>query len=168
MKKRDLKRLALLGLTSGIIIANQSFADPYSEDFSDNGYYIDQPEGMFSPNGCAGLTASRDVSDNDPNNGNLNYHVLTEEELLLELNDKGRAMYQNLDDDGKKLAIKVASQMCNGTNECSGLNACQTDKNKCAGQGSCKGQSKCAISDKNLAVKLVSEKMAKKRKALEN
>jgi hypothetical protein len=43
-----------------------------------------------------------------------------------------------------------------------------TYKNSCAGKGSCKGQGKCAISYKNLAVKLVYNKMAAKRAKLQN
>ncbi len=99
----------------------------------------------------------------DLNSENMNYRLMTEDDLLLELNDEGTKLYQSLSPEGKKLALTVASQYCNGTNECKGLNSCQTEKNKCAGQGSCKGQSKCAISDKNLAVKLVHDKMAAKR-----
>lgn len=146
--------------------------------------------------GCPGITASRDLpksnlqdpskladaktssaksstdKDNygdDPNNGNLGYHLMTEDELLLELNDEATKLYNSLSPEGKALAREVASQRCNGTNDCKGLNACQTEHNKCAGQGSCKGTSKCAFSDKNLAVKVVAKKMAEKRNgALKN
>lgn len=99
----------------------------------------------------------------DPNSENMGYYLMSEDELLLELNDEGTKIYKSLSPEGKKLAREVASQRCNGTNSCKGLNACQTDQNSCAGKGSCKGKSKCAISDKNLAVKLVAKKMAEKR-----
>lgn len=99
----------------------------------------------------------------DPNAGNLGYHIMTEDEFLLDLNDEGYKLYMSLSPDGKVLAREVASSRCNGANQCSGLNACATDKNECAGKGTCKGTSKCAISDKNLAVKLVAKKMAEKR-----
>lgn len=99
----------------------------------------------------------------DPNSENLGYHLMTEDELLMQLNDQGAKQYKALSPEGKALAREVASQRCQGTNECKGLNACQTDSNKCAGQGSCKGQSKCAFSDKNVAIKLVSKKMSEKR-----
>jgi hypothetical protein len=95
--------------------------------------------------------------------GNITYQLMTEDELLLELNEEGTRVYNNLSPEGKQLALRTASRSCNGTNECSGLNACATDKNKCAGKGSCKGQTKCAISDKNFAVKLSDKKMAEKR-----
>lgn len=97
------------------------------------------------------------------NDGNVNYELMTEDDLLLQLNSEGTKIYNSLSPEGKKMAIHVASAACNGTNLCKGLNACATDTNKCAGQGQCKGQGKCSFSDKNLAVKLVAKKMAEKR-----
>lgn len=99
----------------------------------------------------------------DPAYGSLGYHLMTEDELLSELNDEGTKLYQSLSPEGKALVRKMASARCNGTNDCAGLNACATDKNSCAGKGKCKGQGKCSFADKNLAVKLVADKMAKKR-----
>lgn len=130
---------------------------------------------------CGGLTADADTKTNPSsamplpkqaneykddkggNSGNMGYHLMTEDELMMELDSKGQDLYKKLDQKGKELARYVASQRCNGTNMCAGLNACATDSNKCAGQGSCKGTGKCAFADKNQAVKVVSEKMAKKR-----
>lgn len=103
---------------------------------------------------------------NDPNSENLGYHLMTEKELLLELNDAGTKQYQSLSPEGKALAIEVASQRCARTNSCRGLNACATDSNKCAGQGSCRGKTKCGFSDKNLAVKIAAQKMQAKRSDL--
>ena len=103
----------------------------------------------------------------DPSYGNMGYHLMTEDELLLELNDEGTKLYNSLDAEGKALAREVASARCNGTNKCSGLNACAGPNNACAGKGKCQGQTKCAFSDKNLAVKVVVEKMAKKRANLQ-
>jgi hypothetical protein len=94
---------------------------------------------------------------------NITYHDMTEEELLSQLNDQSKKLYESLDAEGKKMALKIASNKCNGTNDCKGQNACETEENKCAGQGSCKGKSKCAVSDANLAVKLAAKVMAEKR-----
>lgn len=102
----------------------------------------------------------------DPNDQNIGYHVLSEEELTLELNDDSLKIYQKMSPEAKELTRLVASARCNKTNECRGLNACKTDTNDCAGKGSCKGTGKCAISDKNLAVKLVQDKMEAKRQNL--
>jgi hypothetical protein len=120
------------------------------------------------PNRCGGIVADndKDKAPVDPNSENLGYHLLSEDELLLQLNDAGVKQYQALSPEGKALAREVASQRCNSTNSCKGLNACQTEHNACAGKGSCKGQSKCAHSDKNMVIKLVAEKMTEKRQAL--
>lgn len=115
----------------------------------------------------AAETPKNDKPAADPAYGNMGYHLMTEDELLLELNDDGIKLYNSLDAEGKALAREVASARCNGTNKCSGLNACAGPNNSCAGQGKCQGQSKCAFSDKNLVVKLVAEKMAKKRAKLQ-
>lgn len=127
--------------------------------------------------GC-GAIAAREISEDtklqDPskvnageyaeaNSSNLGYHLMTEDELLLEMNDAGVKQYKALSPEGQALARKLASQRCAGTNDCKGENACKTEKNSCAGKGGCKGTTKCALSDKNLAVKLAADKMAAKR-----
>ncbi len=88
---------------------------------------------------------------------------MSEGDLLLQLNSEGIKQYKKLSPEGQELARKLASQRCGGTNSCSGENACKTETNDCAGKGKCKGTTKCAISDKNLAVKIAAEKMANKR-----
>lgn len=151
MKKNDFAKLALLGLTSGVLIVNQSGHAKLSAA---------QPQ-TVSP-------ATKSPSDNESNynedNGNIGYHILSEDELLDELNEQGEKLYNSLNEEGKKLAREVASGRCNATNLCKGLNACKTDKNSCAGQGSCKGQGKCGFSDKNLAVQVVAKKMQEQKK----
>lgn len=143
MKRRNLTQLALLGLAHGLLLNSQIDA-------------------ATADKGASKATTYKEV---DPNSENMNYHLMTEDELLLELDDNGVKLYQSLTPEGKKIAREVASQSCNGTNICKGYNACQTEKNACAGQGACKGQSKCAHADKNVAVRLVAEKMAAKRGA---
>lgn len=92
---------------------------------------------------------------------------MAEKELLLELNEEGIRMYKGLNKEGKALALKVASNYCDHTNPCKNLNACRTDKNPCAGQSNnCAQQGKCSFSDKNLAVKVVYDKMNAKRNNL--
>lgn len=136
MNKKDLKKLALLGIFSGIAITQPAQAEEYQSEFDQE--------------------------------GNRGYHLFTEDELMLELNAKHARIYMSLSPEGKELARKVASQRCQNTNYCKGLNACKTDKNECAGRGDCKGTSKCGFADKNLAVKVVANKMADKRKSLTN
>lgn len=144
MQKRNLKKLAVLGLASGLLAASHL-----------NAAEATKPDNK--------TTDTKGPSSANPDDGNLDYHLMTEDELLLELSPKGAQLYKSLDAEGKALALKVASQRCNGTNECKGLNACKTDKHDCAGLGECNSQSKCAFSDKNLAVKVVSKYMEQKR-----
>jgi hypothetical protein len=153
MKSKKLTQFALIGLASGFLINGKSLA---KEPSSNAG----------TPPTSAPNSQSNKGDLDDPNKGNLGYHLLTEDELLLELNDESTKIYNKLTPEGKALARLVASQRCNGSNECKGLNACQTDQNDCAGKGSCKGKSKCAFSDKNLAVKVAAKKMAEKRARL--
>lgn len=135
-----MKKIALLGLSTGFLISSQLNAATATTD-KDKAPTV------------KGATAV------DLNDGNAGYKLMTEDELLMELTDQGAAQYKALDPKGKELARYVASQRCNNTNECKGLNACQTDKNDCAGKGACKGKGKCAFSDKNLAIKVVADKM---------
>lgn len=155
MKKRDLKKLALLGLTTGMILSQ----DVQSNEMHDK----IEISSLLAANTSTDTKPKGTDTTSNPNDSNLGYHLMTEEELLLELNTDGQRMYKQLDAHDKKMALEVASERCNNSNECKGLNACKTDKNECAGKGSCKGQGKCAIADKNLAVKLVYDKMQKKR-----
>jgi|NOAtaT_6_FD_contig_51_4188430_length_1240_multi_6_in_0_out_0_1 hypothetical protein len=165
MKKKNLRNLAILGISSGLLISTQASAA------NANG---SSPKATFQAAKSSGKIAfndtdtSKDKDDKknkykDANDGNVGYHEMTEDELLIELDSDGVAMYNSLTPEGKALARKVASMRCNGTNLCKGLNACATDKNDCAGKGQCKGQGKCALSDKKVAVKLVRDKMAQKR-----
>lgn len=142
MNKNDMKKLALLGLVSGTMVC----------------------QGLHAADATAKAAAdTKAKSIEELNAQNVGYHLYTEDELLLELNDEGAKLFKSLSPEGKKLALEVASARCNGTNSCKGLNGCQTANNSCAGKGSCKGTGKCAIADKNLAVKLVHNKMAKER-----
>lgn len=148
MNKKRLKKLALLGLTSGLCIA----------------------QGVNAEEAKKGNEDSRKNKDEqvDPNEGNLGYKLMTEDELMIELNAEGQKMYKELSAEGKALALEVASMRCQQTNPCAGLNACATDDNKCAGKGSCKGKGKCAVSNKNDAVKLVHDKLMKEKREKAN
>lgn len=144
-KKRNLAQGMLAGITVGILLSNArlSAEDKKASDF---------------PN----LMQLAEESG-----GNITYHLMTSDEIMLELTPEGAKTFNSLGPDGQKLALEIASRSCNGTNDCKGQNACRTKDNDCAGKGKCKGQTKCAVSDKNLAVKIAAQVMADKRKALE-
>lgn len=119
--------------------------------------------GAFSLS-AADTKDAKAASPDDPAYGNMNYHLMTDDDIRLELSPEGIKLYNSLDAEGKALARKVASQRCAKTNDCKGLNACATDDNKCAGQGKCKGTSKCGFSNKDLAVKVVYDKLMKEKR----
>lgn len=102
----------------------------------------------------------------DYSSENTGYKLMTEKELFLNLNAESRKTYASLSPEGQQLVLKVASQRCQGANECKGLGGCKTEGHACAGQNSCKGQGLCAIGDKNLVIQLVQKKMAEKRESL--
>ncbi|MBA3239310.1 MAG: hypothetical protein H0T62_13335 [Parachlamydiaceae bacterium] len=152
MEREKIRKMALLGLVNGLLLSTSATLLANENVKTPNTPTINTPISKEANNAAV-----------DPNSENLGYHLMTEDELLLELNDAGTKQYNALSPEGKALARDVASQRCQNSNSCQGLNACESEKNKCAGQGTCKGTSKCAFSDKNLAVRVVSEKMAKKR-----
>lgn len=152
MKKNDFAKLALMGLTSSVLLLN-----------SDGQRKLSAAELAPSSEKTASADKDSEHSNYNEDNGNIGYHLYTEEELLDELNQEGEKLYMSLNEEGKKLAREVASGRCNKTNLCKGLNACQTDKNSCAGKGSCKAQGKCGFGDKNLAVKVVADKLQKEK-----
>ena len=154
MQKEKIIKVAFLGLVNGLLISSSG-----SILAKENGK-TQSPQVLNSP---TSTDANKEDAPADPNSENLGYHLMTEDELLLELNDAGTKQYMSLSPEGKALAREVASQRCQGSNSCKGLNACESEKNKCAGKGTCKGTSKCAVSDKNLAVRIVADKMAQKR-----
>lgn len=147
MKKRNLAHLMITGIASGLCVLMLSASDDQSED--------------------AKSKFAKWIEKVESTDGNITYHALAEEDLLLQLNQNTAQIYKLLSPEGKKLALEIASRSCNGTNKCKGTNACRTEHNACLGQGQCKGQTVCAISDKNLAVKLAAKKMAEKRAELQ-
>lgn len=89
--------------------------------------------------------------------------AITESELRSQLNDEGKRMYDRLDAEGKKLALRLANQDCKGKNSCKGENSCKTSKNDCAGKGGCAGTSPAPFKDLNQAVKIAAKKQEEKR-----
>lgn len=139
MKKNQLKKLALLGLSSGILLSSQSAFGVASE-------------ADLNPN-----SSKEDIE--------ANYHLLTDAEMREKLDAEGLKLYNSLDEQGKALARSVASQRCQGMNACKGLGSCKTDSNSCQGQNDCKAKGKCVVLNKNDAVKMVHEKIMKEKRA---
>ena len=199
MKKSDFKKMALMGITGGVLLTSPNASvEADLADYGDSAGILIAHSGCGSGGGCRSSRepaqsgcASRNSSNHSGcasrstmNQGNQTYgqnrgdrgyvaeneqnapaasRMLTEEELVLQLNDEGKGIYQNLDSEGKALALKLANQSCKGKNDCKGMNACKTDSNSCAGKGGCKGTSPAPFQDKNVAVKVAFKKMQEKR-----
>ncbi len=142
-QKKNLHKKMIAGLTVGIILAHANLKAGDAKEYPD----------------LMQLAAD--------SGGNITYHLMTPDELMLELTNDGAKVFNSLSPEGQQLALKIASRSCDGTNDCKGQNACRTKDNECAGKGQCKGKTKCAVSDKNMAVRLAAKIMAEKRSALE-
>jgi len=165
MNSKSLVALSLLGILSGAQVVASLENRTELPRTSSNKY---EKTPASSQNNCGGKDACGSASTSkkgsqDDGFGNKGYYLMTEKDLLLELNQRGYRLYLELSDEGKELARKVASARCNGTNLCKNLNACKTEKNGCAGKGSCKNLGKCAFSDKNQAVQVVYDKLKKEK-----
>lgn len=165
MKKRDLKKLALLGITSGIVLSSQAIlkADQGNSETNILSGLIAESCGKRGCNHFSEIP-TRYISDLEDNIKYDNFaQLLTENQLLSQLNELSKQMYKNMTPEGKTLALKLASRSCQGNNECKGQNACMSEKNACYGRSSCKGTSKCTFKDKNLAIKVAAQQQAEKR-----
>lgn len=180
MKRHDLTKLALMGLVGGCLLAsNQASADEERKDRENEGIYLAAKCGA----GCNGSPRPNNpsyasyrssdpyVADNDSDmvqqGAQANFQQkMTKQELENKLDPQTKALYQNLSDEGRGLALKLANQDCKGKNDCKGMSACKSDKHECAGKNSCKGQGTCKFQNSNLAVKVAAKKMAEKRSSM--
>lgn len=187
MKKKDLKKLALLGLivaSQGVVHADETTENEIMPDLKiaagcgggcSHGAQKKNYQGCSSKRqGCSSMGhscgSSRGfVADADENakDENAKYdnsgQLMTEDQLMSQLNEQSKQMYRSMDPEGKALAIKLASRSCKGTNDCKGQGSCKTSDHSCAGKNSCAGTSKCSFKDKNLAVKVAYQKQSEKR-----
>jgi hypothetical protein len=164
MKKQDLKKLALLGLAGGALVAAQAEAVPQTPQRT--GRQIAQT--CSGPGGCPGTTNSNSNPGTQAPKANAVAPAKTNGNFVSELNPEAKSMYDSMDAEGKALVQKLAEQTCAGQNDCKGLNSCKSDKNSCQGQGACQGQSKGPFKDKNQAVKVANQHMQQKRAKMNN
>lgn len=160
MNKTDLKKLALMVIAGGILFSAQSQAS------GDTSLDI-QVDNLIAKHGCAGkgdcgghrgrpkAFPKPQTQAYNTNNIGRNYYTganmmepgegdLTEEDLIQQLNQEGRDLYNSLNDEGKALALQLANQTCDGHNEY-------------------EDQSTCNFKDKNLAVKVAAKRMEEQR-----
>lgn len=115
MKKCDLKKLALLGI---VAIASQGTvqADEAKNEADVLSGIIAAGCGGGS-SGCSGMRTPRYLAESDDSTRSDSSYdtsyssgqVMTEDQLLSQLSDQGRQIYQNLSPEGKALALKLAN-----------------------------------------------------------
>jgi len=187
MKKVDLKKLALMGITGGVLLTVQSQASESTQSY-DASKALAGRNGCGGAGGCGGSRAHKGPrsSANGVDNSAAGQYQrnefigrnipkpmqqqqqISEQELFNSLNKEAKTMYEGLDSEGRELALELANQSCSGNNDCKGLNSCKTDENSCAGEGGCQGQSPGPFHDNNTAVKVAAKHMAEKRASLNN
>lgn len=158
MKKQNLKSLAITGLAAGLLVSSQGI----SAEKAKQQPVAQQGKATTAPKKTAAKEDSFDTAF-EKYDGNITYHLMTEEELKRELTPSGQKMYDSLTPEYKELARKVASTTCSGMNPCAGFGGCRSKDNACSGQNKCEGKGTCATSDKNISVKRVYDKMVEKR-----
>lgn len=168
MDKKDFKKLALLGLAGGVVLASQGTVQANQGTLSDNqGVVLAAGCGAKGCNNETGIKPSRAgknfIADADEAAKADAGQLMTEDQLMSQLNDQGKQQYKSLTPEGKAMAIKLASRSCKGTNDCKGQNSCKADDHSCAGKGSCAGSSQCSFKDKNTAVKVAAQLQSEKR-----
>lgn len=115
-KKQDLKKLALLGFTTSMILAQSNLQASASDDLEDRDSQILAgaiAHGCPGQRGCGNSSSSRGsgvIADADDDmNRNMSNEMMTEDQLKSQLNDQGKEMFDNLSPEGKALALKLAS-----------------------------------------------------------
>lgn len=116
--KIDLKKLALLGITGGIMVTAQGAVNA-DENMDREETSILALGGCGGKGGCSsykprnydrGFISQADDTPSSMQSTGTETKPLTESELLSQLNDEGKAIYYGLDADGKALALKLAAQ----------------------------------------------------------
>lgn len=122
MDKKDLKKIAMLGIASGVIFS-VSKADAAGYRYGNQDYFAGR-NGCGGGNGCGGHDDD-DGGNNGNGNGNGNGKdmkndkdnaylkpdgKLKEKELISQLSEESKAIYQSLDEQEKQLVLRMATQ----------------------------------------------------------
>lgn len=138
MKKSDFKKLAVVGMTGGMLLAGQAAnAETANKQESTLAHSCGahscggsrNPQAQPATNSCAAKAANKITADSDKTMSNMNTattkKLVTENELLSQLNDEGKRIYQGLDAEGKATALRLASEQAPGQNKLDAVKAAQ-------------------------------------------
>lgn len=129
MKKVNLKKLALMGITGGVLLTVQSEA-AHSHQRHDASQVLAGRNGCSGGNGCSGSRAHKGPRSStnglaDSQTGQYQYNEfigrnipqpveqkqqISEQELFNSLNREAKALYEGLDAEGRELALELANQ----------------------------------------------------------
>lgn len=122
MNKKDFKKLAILGITGGVLLSGQSFAG--SPELNVN--QLLAGHGCGGKNGCGGSNGN-----GDEENGNYRRFIMqrnnytgrdiavaeetsqekmTEQDLFRSLNAETKAIYEGMTPEGRSLALELANR----------------------------------------------------------
>ncbi len=111
MKKSDLAKLALFGISAGLVAG-----------------------------GCQQKANKNESHDAKKNGNNAEQSAQDMESFKASLSPEAKKQFDELDAKHKMMAVEMANQECKGKNKCSGIGGCATKDNSCAGKNSCKGK----------------------------
>ena len=113
MKKINMSKIALLGLTSGLLLASQANAAVAGANQAGPTLL----SGKCGSHGCNGATADRNIPSATPattlertdTTTSTTTTKLSESDLKAQLNERSKALYESLDTEGKALALRLAN-----------------------------------------------------------
>jgi hypothetical protein len=125
MKKNDFKKMALLGMTGGMLLSSQA---QVSAEIATSGVILAHKCGANScnsnrspqptTNSCAAHSANPTAdSDKALPTMTTGHKAITESDLMSHLNDEGKKAFAGLDAEGKALALKLANEQAPGQNK---------------------------------------------------
>lgn len=130
MDKHNFKKIALMGLAGGMLLAAQAPVAAHvaveTETTVAGCGGAGSCSGSQRPRGSS-CSASRGTSgEKRPNRSFIaegettQTRTLTESELLSKLNAEGKAVYQGLSPEGKALVMRMVNESCKGGSACNG------------------------------------------------
>jgi hypothetical protein len=136
MRKKHLKKLVLLGVSSAAFMSAQNKA----------------------------LAENAPQQNNMEHSSEQEQNSMSVQEMAFasQLNTQAKQMFDAMSEQARQMAMQTASAGCKGKNTCRGLGGCPTEDNSCKGKNACKGKGGGPVGP-NDAVSLVSAQMGQKR-----
>ena len=102
MKKKDLTKLAMLGIGAGLLMG-----------------------------GCQDQSKQKSDSKDESNNAPHEEMAQDIQTFAASLSPEAKKQFMELDAKHKMMALEMTHQSCNGKNACKGMGGCKSDANSC-------------------------------------